>query len=140
MASGGAGRRRQGPAALALLLALLQAAEARAAARPLAPASPLALVSVASPADTARSEPPEVALGAGGIGADKYQHVSLAAAIGIGAGIATRSNAAALVTPLVLGFAKEIRDRRHTRFDPADLAADAVGALIALAVTAAVVH
>ena len=78
--------------------------------------------------------------GFAGAGADKFQHASLSAAIGIGAGVLTRSSVAALAVPLALGLAKEVRDRRHTRFDALDLAADAVGALAAAAITAALVR
>jgi len=139
-------RMERGGRARASVCALVVLAAAASLARPTSAAprfttapSPFALA-MGAPSDSAGREPPEIATGAFGLGADKYQHVALAAVIGIGAGITTRSNAAALATPLVLGLAKEIRDRRHTRFDPADLAADAVGALLALGVTAAMLH
>ncbi|MBI1798386.1 MAG: hypothetical protein HYR73_01730, partial [Candidatus Eisenbacteria bacterium] len=60
----------------------------------------------------------------GAFAPDKIQHASLSLSLGAGLGIATRSPAAALGGTLVMGLAKELRDRRHSRFDPADLAAD----------------
>ena len=103
---------------------------ARAAEPPLAtpPDGPLAAAPPATPA------------GFAGVGADKFQHASLSAAIGVGAGVTTRSSVAALAVPLTLGLAKELRDRRHTRFDALDLAADAIGALAAAAITAVLVR
>ncbi|HTK30542.1 MAG TPA: hypothetical protein VL332_01160 [Candidatus Saccharimonadaceae bacterium] len=65
------------------------------------------------------------------LGADKWQHASLALSLGVGAGLVTRRTAPAVVVPAVLGLAKELRDTRHTRFDPLDLAADLVGAGLA---------
>src|SRR5437660_655162 len=58
------------------------------------------------------------------LGADKLQHASLSLSLGAGLGIASRSPSLALGGALALGFAKELRDRRHTRFDFLDLAAD----------------
>lgn len=91
-------------------------------------------------ADSSAAAQTLVPRGALDVGADKFQHASLSAVFGIGAGIVTRSSVAALLTPLALGLAKELRDRRHTRFDPADLAADAVGALVAVGVTSAMLR
>jgi hypothetical protein len=110
-----------------------------------APPSPVRLSAFALPlespaADSAAHRPAAPASPATGLGADKFQHASLSAAIGIGSGALTRSSAAALALPLALGLAKEWRDRRHTRFDPADLAADAVGALLAAAITSAMLR
>lgn len=65
----------------------------------------------------------------GSIAPDKLEHVSLAFTSGLALGVVTREPAAAVAGALALGLAKELWDRRRTRFDPADLAADAVGAL-----------
>jgi hypothetical protein len=68
---------------------------------------------------------------------DRLQHASLAFAIGLGAGIITRREGAALGVGLGLGVVKEVLDRNGTGFDPGDLAADAVGVgLATLVVTA----
>ena len=64
-------------------------------------------------------------------GADRFQHATLSLTLGLGIGIASRSPALALGGTLGLGLAKELRDRRVTRFDPLDLAADLVGAAAA---------
>jgi len=68
-------------------------------------------------------------------GADKFQHASLSFTIGLGTGIATRSPGWAVGVTLALGTAKELRDRRHTKFDALDLAADLAGAALAAALT-----
>ncbi|HEY6866980.1 MAG TPA: hypothetical protein VI792_06975 [Candidatus Eisenbacteria bacterium] len=60
---------------------------------------------------------------------DKLEHASLAFTSGLAIGVVTLEPAAAIGGALALGLAKELWDRRRTRFDPADLAADAVGAL-----------
>lgn len=127
----------RGSLLLCLSLGAALAIPGRAAAGPraLRSLSVFALPLASAAPDSSASRSPASATGAGGIAADKFQHASLSAAIGIGAGALTRSSVAALAVPLALGLAKEWRDRRHTRFDPADLAADAVGALLAVAVT-----
>ena len=68
-------------------------------------------------------------------GADKLQHASLALSIGVSLGIASRSVPLALGGTVALGTLKELRDRRHTRFDPWDLAADLAGATLAAVIT-----
>ena len=95
---------------------------------------------VSAPAVDSILVPAPPATGALGIGADKYQHAALSAAFGLGAGVLSRSSVAALAVPLALGAAKELRDRVHTRFDAADLLADAVGAAVAAALTSALLR
>ena len=73
-------------------------------------------------------------------GADRLQHASLSLTLGLGLGVPSRSPALALGGTLALGLAKELRDRRHTRFDPADLGADLVGAVLAAAITTAILR
>jgi len=69
---------------------------------------------------------------------DKLQHVSLAFTGGLAIGVVAQEPAAAAGGALLLGVAKELWDRRRTRFDPGDLAADAVGAGLAAIATHAV--
>ena len=69
--------------------------------------------------------------------ADRLQHLSLAFTVGLGTGLVTREPASAAGVALGLGLSKEIRDRRHTRFDRLDLLADAVGATLAALATGA---
>jgi hypothetical protein len=66
---------------------------------------------------------------------DKLQHATLSLSIGAGLGIVSRSVPLALGGTLALGTLKELRDRRHTRFDPWDLAADLAGAALAAVIT-----
>lgn len=70
---------------------------------------------------------------------DKLQHASLAFTSGLAIGVVTQEPAAAAGGALLLGLAKELWDQRRTRFDPGDLAADAVGAGLAAIATHAVV-
>jgi hypothetical protein len=67
----------------------------------------------------------------GAFAPDRLQHASLAFSAGLGLGIVTRQPAVGACGALGLGLAKEIADRRRGRFDPGDLAADAVGAGLA---------
>ena len=69
---------------------------------------------------------------------DKLQHVSLAFTGGLAIGVVAQEPAAAAGGALLLGVAKELWDRRRTRFDPGDLAANAVGAGLAAIATHAV--
>jgi hypothetical protein len=69
------------------------------------------------------------------IAPDKLEHVSLAFTAGLAVGVWSRSPAAAAGSAFALGLAKELYDRRHTRFDPGDLAADGLGALLAAVAT-----
>lgn len=62
---------------------------------------------------------------------DRLQHASLSLTLGLGAGMAGARPAAVLFGTSALGLAKELRDGRHTRFDPVDLAADVCGGGIA---------
>ena len=73
-------------------------------------------------------------------GADKFQHASLSLTFGLGIGIASRSTPLALTGAFAFGIAKELRDRRHSRFDPRDLAADLAGATVAAVITAAILR
>lgn len=59
---------------------------------------------------------------------DRMQHASLAFTLGLGAGLASREPAAAFAAPALLGFGKEIADRKDTGFDLTDLLADLIGA------------
>jgi hypothetical protein len=89
-------------------------------------------------ADDPAAPPPRVrAWQTGALAPDRLEHASFSLAIGLAAGIVSARPAAALAVPLALGTAKELRDRRHTRFDPVDLAADGAGALIAMMATRA---
>lgn len=65
------------------------------------------------------------------IAPDKLAHVSLSFTGGLAIGVLSREPGLAVGGALALGFAKELRDRGHSGFDPGDLAADAVGALLA---------
>jgi hypothetical protein len=139
----------RGALALLLMCGGTMAFASGARAEPLAAALPRpasafarpAVLPLATPATDSLPAPAAAApAGYAGAGADKFQHASLSAATGVGAGVLTRSSVAALAVPLALGVAKELRDRRHTRFDALDLAADAVGALAAAAITAALVR
>ena len=67
----------------------------------------------------------------GALASDKLEHVSLSFTGGLAIGVLTCQPAAAAGGALVLGLAKELVDRRHSRFDPGDLAADTLGALLA---------
>jgi len=89
-------------------------------------------------ADGTPAPGPEVrAWQTGWIAPDKLEHASLAFTSALALGLVTRRPAIAFGGAFTLGFAKELWDRRTTRFDPADLAADTVGAgLGALAATA----
>jgi hypothetical protein len=59
---------------------------------------------------------------------DRLEHASFAFTLGLGVGLLSRQPASAAASALALGLAKEIRDCRHGGFDPADLAAGAIGA------------
>jgi hypothetical protein len=92
-------------------------------------------------ADSARPAvlpPPAVrAWQTGALAPDKLQHFSLAFSLGLGLGIATREPAAAAGGAIGLALAKELSDRRRSRFDRGDLLAGIVGAgCAALAVAA----
>ena len=64
--------------------------------------------------------------------ADRHQHLSLSFACGLGAGIAASSPTAAALCPLALGVAKEAWDSRGAGWDAVDLAADLLGAALAV--------
>ena len=68
---------------------------------------------------------------------DRLEHASLAFTTGLATGVLTREPSAAVGGALVLGLGKELWDRRRSGFDPGDLAADAVGAVVAGLVTRA---
>jgi hypothetical protein len=94
----------------------------------------LGSILVAAPAARAAPAPPDsIARGApnGMFRADRLQHFTLSLTLGLGSGLASRRPAIAFAVPLGLGLAKETRDRRVTRFDLMDLAADLAGAAAA---------
>jgi len=103
----------------------------------------LGLASVAPPAraqaTTPPAPPPEVrAWQTGALAPDRLQHASLAFSVGLGTGLVTGHPAAAAGAALTLGLGKELFDhRRGGRFDWVDLLADAAGAALAAAATAA---
>ena len=59
--------------------------------------------------------------------ADRMQHASVSFAIAVGSGIVTERRGSAFTCSLTLGLLKECSDARHSRFDPIDLVADAIG-------------
>lgn len=61
---------------------------------------------------------------------DRLQHASLSFTIAAGATLTSERPVASCAGALLLGFLKEMRDVRHGGFDPVDLAADAVGAVL----------
>jgi len=67
----------------------------------------------------------------GRIAPDKLAHLSLSFTGGLAIGVLAREPVAAIGGALVLGVAKELWDRRHSGFDPGDLAADVAGAALA---------
>jgi hypothetical protein len=97
------------------------------------------LVLLAAPAVAAPTFPPAAvrAWQTGALAPDRLQHVSLAFSLGLGTGLLTRSPAAGAGTAMVLGIAKEVLDGRRGRWQKGDLAADAVGAALAVLATAA---
>jgi hypothetical protein len=98
----------------------------------------LAVLGGASPALAMRAD--EVREWQTGVFApDKLEHASLAFTSGLGIGVLSRAPAAALGGALALGIVKELWDARRTRFDPGDLAADAVGASLAAVATRALI-
>ncbi len=90
----------------------------------------------AAPADSSQVR----AWQTGFTGDDKFEHASLSLTAGLMIGVATREPAAALGGAMVLGLGKELRDRRHTFFDPRDLVADLVGASAAALLTRALMR
>lgn len=93
-------------------------------------------------ADSAASVPPSFpspevrAWQTGALRPDRMQHFSLAFCLGLGLGVASGEPAAA-GGAAVLALAKELSDRRHSRFDGGDLLAGLVGAACAALVVAA---
>jgi hypothetical protein len=114
--------------AMHALTPLLAAPLLLAAPHAVAPPDSLALARLdAAPAHEARG---------GLLRADRLEHASLSFTLAAGVGLTGRSRAEALALSFTLGFVKELRDRRHSRFDPVDLTADAIGATLgALAAT-----
>jgi hypothetical protein len=98
---------------------------------------PAGRASAASPADSVATERPR-SWPVPAPGADKFQHGTLSLTLGIG--IASRSTPLALTGAIAFGVAKELRDRRHTRFDFLDLAADLAGASLAAGITSAILR
>lgn len=88
-------------------------------------AAPAATAAPALPDSLARSAPAAL------FRADRLQHASLALTLGLGSGLASRRATIAFAVPLGFGLIKEARDRRVTRFDLTDLAADIAGAAVA---------
>jgi hypothetical protein len=62
--------------------------------------------------------------------ADRLQHASLSFTLAAAAGLCGRARGEAVAFSFTLGFAKELHDGRRGRFDPIDLAADAIGATL----------
>lgn len=110
-----------------------------AGGRPLAAALAALLLAAPHPARsaTAADSARVRAWQTGALRPDRLRHVSLSFAAGMGVGIATDSPGTAAGVSLALGVAKELADRRGTGFDPGDLAADALGAVLAAWATAA---
>lgn len=93
----------------------------------------------ATPADTVRADPARHAWMAGTVRPDRLQHASLAFTLGLGSGLASRRPGVALAGTVALAAAKEARDARTGgRFDPGDLAAGALGAVLAAMLTRAI--
>ena len=67
----------------------------------------------------------------GALAPDKLEHVSLSFTGGLALGVFSRQPATACGGALLFGLAKELADRRHSSFDPGDLVADTLGALLA---------
>jgi hypothetical protein len=88
-------------------------------------AASAATAAPAAPDSVARPSTPGV------FRADRLQHASLALTLGVGSGLASRRAAVAFAVPIGLGLVKEAHDRRVTRFDLTDLAADVAGAALA---------
>ena len=92
----------------------------------------LLLSTAAPPGAAAGPSPGQVrAWQCGLVRPDRLEHASLAFTTGLATGVLTREPAAAVGGALVLGLGKELWDRRRSGFDPGDLAADAVGAVLA---------
>ena len=100
--------------------------------------SPLAVSAFALPLDvpgllarTAAARPATVDLPkpARVLGADRFQHATLAFATGTAAGLISEEPMVALATGLALGAIKEIWDASHSGAELGDLIADALGAL-----------
>ena len=73
-------------------------------------------------------------------GPDKLQHAGLSFGLAAGVGIAARAPWPGAGVSLGFGVVKELADRRHGRFDPLDLTADAVGAVLGALVTRSLVR
>jgi hypothetical protein len=98
----------------------------------------LILLALASPASAAAPDSARVRVWQTGLVApDRLQHASLSLTAGLMLGASSREPAAALGGAIALGLGKELWDRRHGRFDAADLLADLVGAAAAAWVTSA---
>jgi len=67
---------------------------------------------------------------------DRLEHASLSFAIASAMIIATRNRTAGAATAFAMGLGKEIWDGRRGHFDPVDLAADAVGVMLATVLVA----
>lgn len=101
------------------------------------------LLSAADPDSTPPSDPGSTEvpslhapIGGGLARPDRLQHLSLAFASGLAVGIATEEPLAAGAGALGLGLLKELLDARRGGVDALDLAADALGAGLALLATA----
>ena len=105
-------------------------------------ATAMVLASAASSAaDSPALPPPKIrAWQTGLLRPDRLQHTSLALSSGLSAGVLTREPVVALESAMALGLLKEVWDRRRTRFDPVDLAADGIGASLAAVATAALMR
>ena len=68
---------------------------------------------------------------------DRLQHATLSCALAAGIGLACRDARAGAAGAFALGVLKEYWDARRDTFDPADLAADAIGATLGASVAVA---
>jgi hypothetical protein len=117
-----------------LLAPLLLALCALPAPRPILARHVATFASAAGDSATS-SSPPAPSLvtiheRAGLLRSDRLQHASLSFTLAAGAALAGGSRAGSFGFSISLGFAKELYDRRHSRFDPIDLSADAIGAAL----------
>jgi hypothetical protein len=71
---------------------------------------------------------------------DRLQHAGLSFSLAAGVGIAAHAPWPGAGVALALGTAKELHDRRGGRFDPVDLGADLLGAVLGALATRSVLR